>query len=484
MGYQQPAPLDHTLHLRIGLKLQNIEAFHQRVFDISTPGHPSYGLHLNREEIAIIKPNDDSATLVLEWLESFGIVGVHDLQWVTAKVTVAQAQALLQTTYNLYLNPASHNMIVRTPSYSLPSILTGHVDLVQPTTVFGMASRVSSIETRDWVRVSKNGQQFLQIAPSPCIRTFCNTANYVPVATDKNRIGVVGFHGDFASKAGQQTFLKRFRPDAYVSALTFPTPATFYSIEGRPPFKPDTATPTNSNEPFIELLDVFLKGQAAVPQTLVIGYAANEQTVPKDYAEKVCSGFAQLGAKGVTVIVAPGDDGVGAGDCRTNGPLNQIPFQPMFPASCPFVTTVGATRGVAPEVAASFSGGRPFQQGSQSAGLFNRAGRAYPVVAALANGYQVVIGGRIESVSESAAGAYAFGSVVSLLNDARRAAGKPQLEFVNPLLYRDLASGMNDITSGSNPGCSTTGFSAGLGWDPVTGLGTPDFHKLKKLVLQ
>lgn len=288
----------------------------------------------------------------------------------------------------------------------------------------------------------------------------------------------------------------------YVSALTFPTPATFYSIEGRPPFKPDTATPTNSNEPLIELLDVFLKGQAAVSQTLVIGYAANEQTVPKDYAEKVCGGFAHLGAKGVTVIVASGDDGVGAGDCRTNGPLTQILFQPMFPASCPFVTTVGATRGVAPEVAASFSGGGfsryfnqpPFQssavssylskQGSQSAGLFNRAGRAYPVVAALANGYQVIIGGRIGSVSESAVGAYAFASVVSLLNDARRAAGRPQLGFVNPLLYRDLASGMNDITSGSNPGCSTTGFSAGLGWDPVTGLGIPDFLKLKKLVLQ
>ncbi|KAF9323679.1 hypothetical protein BG006_001243 [Podila minutissima] len=158
----------------------------------------------------------------------------------------------------------------------------------------------------------------------------------------------------------------------YVSALTFPTPVMFYSIEV----------------------------QAAVPQTLVIGHAANEQTVPKDYAEKVCSGFAQLGAKGVTVIVASGDDGVGAGDCRTT-----ILFQPMFPASCPFVTTVEATRGVAPEVEASFSGGGfsryfdqpPYQssavssylakQGSQSAGLFNRAGRAYPDVAVLANGY-------------------------------------------------------------------------------------------------
>ena len=31
---------------------------------------------------------------------------------------------------------------------------------------------------------------------------------------------------------------------------------------------------------------------------------------------------------------------------------------------------------------------------------------------------------------------------------------------------------------GSNPGCDTNGFNATKGWDPVTGLGTPNFAKL------
>ncbi len=30
---------------------------------------------------------------------------------------------------------------------------------------------------------------------------------------------------------------------------------------------------------------------------------------------------------------------------------------------------------------------------------------------------------------------------------------------------------LNDVTEGSNPGCGTPGFSAGTGWDPVSGLG-------------
>jgi hypothetical protein len=38
------------------------------------------------------------------------------------------------------------------------------------------------------------------------------------------------------------------------------------------------------------------------------------------------------------------------------------------------------------------------------------------------------------------------------------------------------------LLTGSNPGCSTNGFPAKAGWDPVTGLGTPNFAKLKAAV--
>ena len=39
----------------------------------------------------------------------------------------------------------------------------------------------------------------------------------------------------------------------------------------------------------------------------------------------------------------------------------------------------------------------------------------------------------------------------------------------------------NDITEGKNPGCGTNGFNATVGWDPVTGLGTPRFLGLLDL---
>ena len=76
-----------------------------------------------------------------------------------------------------------------------------------------------------------------------------------------------------------------------------------------------------------------------------------------------------------------------------------------------------------------------------------------------------------------------FAAVVSLLNDARIAAGLSTLGFLNPWLYAKGLEGLNDIIGGNNPGCGTDGFEAVEGWDPVTGLGTPNFGLLKHLVL-
>ena len=57
--------------------------------------------------------------------------------------------------------------------------------------------------------------------------------------------------------------------------------------------------------------------------------------------------------------------------------------------------------------------------------------------------------------------------IISLLNDYRLTIGRPSLGFLNLWLYGQGLGGLNDIISGSNPGCGTDGFSAIAGWDPV-----------------
>ena len=161
------------------------------------------------------------------------------------------------------------------------------------------------------------------------------------------------------------------------------------------------------------------------------------------------------------------------------------------------MTSVGATQGINPETAADFSSGGfsnyfgiPSYQtsavssylsalGSTNSGRYDASGRGFPDVAAQGVDYEVVVDGSLEGVSGTSCASPTFASVVSLLNDRLAAAGKSPLGFLNPFLYSDAGkAALNDVTSGSNPGCFSNGFPAKAGWDPVTGLGTPDFNKL------
>jgi hypothetical protein len=65
-------------------------------------------------------------------------------------------------------------------------------------------------------------------------------------------------------------------------------------------------------------------------------------------------------------------------------------------------------------------------------------------------------------------------------------AGHP-LGFLNPALYKLAASSsyaqdFHDVTQGDNTqnvdGTQVPGYSAAQGWDPVTGLGSPNAEKL------
>ncbi|KAJ7482406.1 peptidase S8/S53 domain-containing protein, partial [Mycena galericulata] len=93
------------------------------------------------------------------------------------------------------------------------------------------------------------------------------------------------------------------------------------------------------------------------------------------------------------------------------------------------------------------------------AGLFNPNGRAIPDVSAQSNNFRVFIGGEAFFIGGTSASSPTFAGFVALLNDGRLKKGLPSLGFLNPLLYSKALSGLNDITTGNNPGCGTEGFN-------------------------
>jgi len=186
---------------------------------------------------------------------------------------------------------------------------------------------------------------------------------------------------------------------------------------------------------------------------------------------------------------------------------------PSWPASSPWVTSVGATRFVDQKVGEEEMASDQFGSGGGFSTMFNQSkaswqaeavakyvamgptlpkfppsgsfpplGRATPDVSALGEGYQVYEGGKVESVGGTSASSPAFAGFVSLLNEARFKAGKKQMGFVNPFLYAnpdaftDIVKGTNAIGRGTGP--LKYGYAAAPGWDAATGLGTPLVDKL------
>jgi tripeptidyl-peptidase-1 len=221
-----------------------------------------------------------------------------------------------------------------------------------------------------------------------------------------------------------------------------------------------------------------------------ISYSGIEDLLPNNYQYRQCNEFLKLGLQGVTVVISSGDAGVGTNlGCIGS---NQEPtvgtiFAPLFPQTCPNVLTVGGTElrrsdptappiewEILEEVATTQfpSGGGfsniyevtdyqkdavqayydqvqaslPFSSYNQIIvngsfdnitdvnQVYNSGGRAYPDVAAVGENQIIVYDGDYYTIGGTSLSAPLWGSILTLINEKRIAAGKGTLGFVNPAL--------------------------------------------------
>ncbi|KAI0779761.1 family S53 protease-like protein [Fomes fomentarius] len=527
-GYKASGAPDPTqvLSLRIALKTDN-KPLVQQLLDVSDPASKNYRNWLTKAQVQkLTTPSKDAADRVAKWLKKNGVKatpGVTD-QWLNIKVPVAQANKLLDAEFTTYTNPDTGVTAVRTLAYSLPESMKPFIDFVYPATAFpvkankgGIAAAYSAGSFRNGTIAKRAGTADAGCADAmtpKCLQDLYQIP--ADAATQaSNKMLVSSFVDSFASRKDLSDFLGQFRSDI-ASDTTFQL-ATLDggennenqpSLEGSLDIQytigiatevPTTfATVGNDNEGdltgFLNLVNA-LVAQDDPPTVFTTSFGFPEELVPEDLANNICDAYAALGARGTSIFFSSGDSGVDDGQDSTC-----TVFRPTFPSGCPFVTVVGSTQGVVPEAAADFSSGgfsnyftQPDYQsdavgaylsnlGNTNSGLFNTGGRGYPDVSAAGVNYQVNIGGEITPVSGTSASAPLFASIVALLNDRLIAAGKPTMGFLNPFLYSAGRVALDDVTLGSNPGCGTDGFPADAGWDPVTGLGTPDFNRFLTVI--
>jgi subtilase family serine protease len=213
---------------------------------------------------------------------------------------------------------------------------------------------------------------------------------------------------------------------------------------------------------------------------------------------------------------------------QKNGPV----FSADYPTSSPYVTSVGATqfvgqgsqvtsevgcsilRGAAITTGGGFSSFQPqpdYQAAAVKAYLantktkippsftFNASNRGYPDIAFVGHSYKIFTSqsstdscpcyaGLVDGTSASSP---SFAGLVSLINDQLLNHNLTVIGFFNKLLYKMYESApnvFNDISIGENrcnrAYCCQYGYNNAPGtWDPVTGLGTPNFGNMLKYIL-
>jgi tripeptidyl-peptidase-1 len=120
-------------------------------------------------------------------------------------------------------------------------------------------------------------------------------------------------------------------------------------------------------------------------------------------------------------------------------------------------------------------------------GSYNRDGRAYPDISAISeNGVTITTGAVVRKDNAGTSmSAPIVAAIISRINEERLEAGKGFVGFVNPVLYAHPEM-FNDIVFSplKVAPCNETGYlSAVKGWDPMTGLGTPNYPAMLKVFM-
>jgi hypothetical protein len=256
---------------------------------------------------------------------------------------------------------------------------------------------------------------------------------------------------------------------------------------------------------WLKMLEQVLESPTELPPTVwSVSWTFGDPLYNPSVVESITARFRLLSLAGITVVAASGDSGASF-DGEEGMPLV------AFPDASPYCLSVGATS--VSELASGFGGVKekvcsandgniitsgggfssmylipPFQ--SEFSAVDGQSMRGAPDIAALGANIAIYVNSAQQLLFGTSAATPIVASVLTLLNAQRKHAGMSALPLVHYFLYNTSINGgfFTDVTQGDN--CATEGndptlnfgwyaqgscYSAGSGWDAVTGLGTPNY---------
>jgi subtilase family serine protease len=235
-----------------------------------------------------------------------------------------------------------------------------------------------------------------------------------------------------------------------------------------------------------------------VPDVISVSFGgcaiAENQGLPA-YTATINAVLAMTALAGVSSFVAAGDSG--STTCGTSVPGTTL----SYPAVSPFVTAVGGTRltlgagdtrvsetvwndsvfGVSGAGGGGVARRQPRPAYQDGANAQNH--RAVPDVSALADivpGWPDVINSTLQTVGGTSGSTPFVAAATALVAASERQAGRPRVGLANGWFYKAASqpSTFFDVTQGSNDLAGVGCCQATVGYDPVSGLGVPNWATL------
>ena len=478
-------PRDFTLHIELVFKLRNPDQFSKCLASISYPSSPDYGHFLNATTLAPYMPTPGQRASIVSHLSRMGLEVTEGASPLVLKLSgpVKAIEKAFGLTMSLYAEKANAGFYAADSDPMMPQ---------------NFASIVNGIMGLD------NSTRPIR-AEHPCSGPYCPQGIQVGYSLSSllgngydgtgRKVAIVDVPGDSNITSTINTYSTMYGLPSTTLDIRYPDgqPSSYYSgwavetaldVEAVHAVAPGATIVLLYDYDPMNAIDYVATHHLATIVSNSWGYACgsgrcSDTQLSSSWVSSVHYRLGVDAAQGLTILFASGDSGA-----RPDGTV----WGTEFPASDPNVLAVGGTNlalsgcgydtcsGYASETGASISGGGYsgyFAEPSwQTSTIGAVSGRAVPDVSMIGQSpyfWTYLTGSGWLHVYGTSLSAPLWAGFLAIVLQMK---GGSPFGNIDPLLYQTASSPLyssifHDVTSGSN------GYSAIVGWDPVTGWGTP-----------
>lgn len=478
----------------LALKLHNQQALEKFLADVQNPASPEYHHFLTPAQFnAEFGPSQADVGKAVSFLEKSGATGIEvsgNRQAITFSGSAAQLEAAFHTRIGTYHDQSSgRDFFANDAAPTVPADVSA---------VVGNVVGLDNHAVRKHTSAAAKQPNAVKAVTPPVLKTAYGTSGLSATGSGV-KVGFVEFDGYQKSNVSQYDSTYGLSAG---SVTTVPVSGANYDsapgdgqIEVELDIEVVHALAAAANDYVYEAPNTNA-GELAMYQKIAsdhtvnvvsISWGACESAEGTSGANSVSNAIATGTAEGISYFAAAGDDGTT--DCyrQTGSTAKAVDF----PASSPNVTGVGGTQ-LTVTSSNAYSSEKAWNDGAsngstgggistvftapswQSAQSTTK--RKVPDVsadAASGSGYRIFTAGAWETVWGTSGAAPLWAAFATLQNQVHGGG----LGNLNPKFYSigngsSYGTGFHDVTTGNNTLHGTTGFSAGTGYDQVTGWGS------------